>query len=63
MGPVSRRRARAASAGLLRPALPNVRPDDPVRVERVASYPGLLGLWHIALRFPDIVEPPGTTVP
>ncbi len=42
---------------------PNVTPSDPVRVEQVAYYPGLLGLWHIAVRFPDIVEPPGATVP
>ena len=42
---------------------PNVTPSDPLRVEQVAYYPGLLGLWHLAVRFPDIVEPPGAEVP
>ncbi|MGI3901216.1 MAG: hypothetical protein ACRYGP_13970 [Janthinobacterium lividum] len=42
---------------------PNVRPSDAVRIEQVAYYPGLLGLWHLAVHFPDIVEPPDATVP
>lgn len=42
---------------------PNVKAADPVRIEQVALYPGLLGLWHTAVHLPDIVEPPGTEVP
>ena len=61
-------RSRAVGLGPHRQAYcvllpPNVRPSDFVRVEQIAYYPGLLDLWHIAVRFPDIVEPPGATVP
>lgn len=42
---------------------PNVTQADPIRVEQVAYYPGLLGVWHVSVRFPDIVDPPGATVP
>ena len=42
---------------------PNVTPADAIRLEQVAYYPGLLGLWHTSVRFPDIVEPPGSVVP
>lgn len=41
----------------------NVGPSDPIRVKQVAYYPGLFGLWHTAVRFPNIIEPPGATVP
>ena len=41
----------------------NVQPTDPVRVERIAYNPGLLEPWHVAVRLPDIVEPPGAAVP
>ena len=61
-------RSRAVGLGPHRQAYcvllpPNVTPTDPVRVEQVAYYPGLLGLWHLAVRFPDIVEPAGAAVP
>ncbi len=42
---------------------PNVGVSDAVRVEQVAYYPGMLGVWHVSVRFPDIVDPPGANVP
>ncbi len=61
-------RSRAVGLGPHRQAYcvllpPNVKPSDPVRIEQVAYYPGLLGLWHVAVHFPDIVEPAGASVP
>ena len=61
-------RSRAVGLGPHRQAYcvllpPNVKPSDPVRIEQVAYYPGLFGLWHLAVHFPDIVEPSGAMVP
>ena len=42
---------------------PNVMPADPIRVEQAAYYPGFIGLWHVVVHLPDIVEPAGTSVP
>lgn len=36
---------------------PSVRPADDLRLEQVAWFPGLLGLWRVPLRIPDVVSP------
>ena len=39
---------------------PYLKPEDPVRVRQTAFYPGLLPLWHVQVRFPDVISPVGS---
>lgn len=42
---------------------PSVRPWNTVRLSQTAVYPGWLGLWHVPLKLPDVVDPPGAALP
>ncbi len=44
------------------PSVPTiVGASDAVCVEQVTYYPGMLGMWHVWVRFPDIVDPPSVS--
>ena len=42
---------------------PYIGPADPIRLRTRIHYRGLFGLWTLLVEPPDIVDPPGATLP